>query len=45
IVVSGYVRRNKYFDSLELVAKVLREPNWDYEVQRMLSEVKSLLEE
>ena len=45
IVASGFVRRNKYFDNLELVAKVLREPNWDYEIKRMLSEVKGLLGE
>lgn len=45
LVVSGYVRRNKYFDSLELVAKVIREPNWEYELKRMLSEVERLLGE
>jgi len=45
MVVSGYVRRNKYFDNLELVAKVIREPQWDYEVKRMLSEVERLLGE
>ncbi|HID09074.1 TPA: hypothetical protein EYP13_02495 [Candidatus Micrarchaeota archaeon] len=45
VVVSGYVRRNKYFDNLELVAKVIREPNWDHEIKRMLSEVEGLLGE
>lgn len=45
IVVSGYVRRNRYFDNLELVAKVIRKPNWEYEVKRALSEVERLLGE
>ncbi len=45
VVVSGFVRRNKYFDNLEMVAKVLRKPNLAYEINRMLSEVKQVLGE
>ncbi len=45
IVASGFVRRNDYFNNLELVAKVLRRPNYDYEIGRMLREVQQLLGE
>ncbi len=45
VVVSGYVRRNKLTGRLELVGKLVSEPNIDQEISLLLSTIKELEEQ